>query len=204
MRSKGKIASWNDEKGFGFITPLAGGRQVFIHIKAFGNRSRRPEINDVVTYSMSSDKQGRPCAAHATLAGDKLQPRAARERSILAIVFALSFLGAVGVSIVTGRTPGVIGAAYGLLSLVTFMAYALDKSAAQRNAWRTPESTLHLLALGGGWPGGLIAQQMLRHKSKKGSFRIAFWITVLINCAALLWLHTESGRGVLAGLGNLA
>ena len=27
MRSKGKIASWNDDKGYGFITPLTGGKQ---------------------------------------------------------------------------------------------------------------------------------------------------------------------------------
>ena len=81
MRSKGKIASWNDDKGFGFITPLAGGKQVFIHVSAFGNRNRRPEINDVVTYALSTDKQGRPCAANATLAGDKLKEKKAKESS---------------------------------------------------------------------------------------------------------------------------
>jgi hypothetical protein len=33
MRIKGKIATWNDEKGFWFIAPNAGGKQIFIHIK---------------------------------------------------------------------------------------------------------------------------------------------------------------------------
>lgn len=44
------------------------------------------------------------------------------------------------------------------------------------------------------WAGALIAQQTLRHKSKETSFRTVFWITVLINCEALAWLHTESGQ----------
>jgi cold shock CspA family protein len=49
MCSKGKIAKWNDDKGFGFIAPFDCGLQVFIHVKAFGNRDRRPEVGDVVT-----------------------------------------------------------------------------------------------------------------------------------------------------------
>ncbi len=69
MRAKGKVTSWNEEKGFGFITPGAGGKQVFVHIKAFNNRNRRPEINQIVTYAVSIDKQGRPCAVKAILAG---------------------------------------------------------------------------------------------------------------------------------------
>lgn len=39
MRTKGKITFWNDEKGYGFITPSAGLKQVFVHIRAFSNRS---------------------------------------------------------------------------------------------------------------------------------------------------------------------
>jgi len=197
MRSKGKIASWNDDKGFGFVAPLAGGKQVFIHVKAFSDRNRRPEINDVVTYAMSRDKQGRPCAASATLAGDKLKEKATQKSSTPTILFAVLFLCAVGVSVMTGRLPAMIIIAYVTLSLFTFIAYALDKSAAQRGAWRTSESALHMLSLIGGWPGAVIAQQTLRHKSKKASFRIVLWATVLMNCAALVWLHTESGQAVL-------
>jgi uncharacterized membrane protein YsdA (DUF1294 family)/cold shock CspA family protein len=194
MRNKGRITTWNDEKGFGFITPLAGGKQVFIHIKAFANRNRRPAVNDVVSFALATDNRGRPCAAKATLAGDRVEKQGPRRSSAASIVFALLFLVAVGVSVMAGGLPIAIGIAYAALSLVTFVAYALDKFAAQRGAWRTPESTLHLLGLAGGWPGALIAQQTLRHKSKKTSFRAIFWATVSINCAALVWLHTESGR----------
>jgi uncharacterized membrane protein YsdA (DUF1294 family) len=75
--------------------------------------------------------------------------------------------------------------------------YALDKSAAKNGAWRTQESTLHLLSLAGGWPGALIAQQKLRHKSKKQTFRAVFWVTVLLNCGAFAWLFTPNGSATI-------
>jgi len=45
------------------------------------------------------------------------------------------------------------------LSLLSYLMYWLDKEAAQSGAQRTPESTLHLVDLLGGWPGALVAQQ---------------------------------------------
>jgi len=72
-----------------------------------------------------------------------------------------------------------------LLNGATFFAYALDKSAAQRRTWRTPEQTLHLLALLGGWPAAWWAQQWLRHKSRKQSFRATYWGTVALHVAGL-------------------
>jgi len=200
VRTKGKITAWNDEKGFGFITPLAGGNQIFIHISAFGNRNRRPEVNDVVTYSVSADKQGRPCAANATLAGDKPIKRAPNKPGKTAILFAVVFMAAIGVSAVTGKLSRMLLIGYAALSLVTFGAYWFDKSAARRGAWRTSEGMLLFLGLAGGWPGALIAQQLLRHKSKKTSFRTVFWITVLVNCAVLAWLHSDGGRAAVQGL----
>jgi uncharacterized membrane protein YsdA (DUF1294 family)/cold shock CspA family protein len=200
VRTKGKITSWNDDKGYGFITPIAGGKQIFIHVSALHNRYRRPELNEVVTYSVSSDKQGRPCAANATLAGDKLVKRGPKKRSKAAILFALLFLGAIGVSVVKGYLSNALLIGYVALSLVTFVAYALDKLAARRGAWRISESALLLFGVAGGWPGGLIAQQTLRHKSRKTSFRIAFWITVLINFAALAWLHADKAKAIWQSL----
>ena len=82
---------------------------------------------------------------------------------------------------------------YAGVSLVTFIVYAIDKKAAQRGAWRIPEAHLHLLALMGGWPGALIAQQALHHKTVKQPFRFIFWITVVLNVAILIWGHTTDG-----------
>ncbi|VUX55545.1 putative cold-shock protein [uncultured Woeseiaceae bacterium] len=194
MRSKGTISSWNDDKDFGFICPQAGGKTVFVHINEFSHRSYCPKVNDIVTYALSKDKQGRPCAVDAAIAGAKLKKKATRKSKASSILFAHVFLGAVAISAVTGHLPIVIVITYAALSLISFVAYAIDKSAARRGAWRTKEGTLHILGLTGGWPGALIAQQTLRHKTKKTSFRAVFWVTILANCVALAWLHTEGGR----------
>lgn len=199
MRTKGKLASWNEEKGFGFITPMTGGKQIFIHIKAFSNRNRRPVVGQIVTYTQSSDKQGRPQAIKATLTGDRL-PEKKRSNGYLSIIVAISFLIIVGISVFSTKIPLHILALYMAASLLTFIMYAFDKSAAQNGVWRTQESTLHLLSLAGGWPGALIAQQKLRHKTQKQTFRSIFWVTVLLNCGAFAWLFTPNGAATLQSL----
>ena len=76
---------------------------------------------------------------------------------------------------------------YFAASSITFIVYAWDKSAAKNGRWRIQECTLHLLSLAGGWPGALVAQKVLHHKSTKQSFQFTFWGTVVINCGALGW-----------------
>ena len=97
------------------------------------------------------------------------------------------FLAGVCGAAVRGWLPPAVPIVYGAASVTAAIVYAADKSAARRNQWRTPERTLHLLALVGGWPGALVAQTVFRHKSRKTSFRIVFWTTVALNCAALAW-----------------
>jgi uncharacterized membrane protein YsdA (DUF1294 family)/cold shock CspA family protein len=200
MRTKGKITFWNGEKGYGFITPSAGSKQVFVHVRAFSNRSRRPEINQFVTFSLSTDKQGRPCAVRVTMAGEQMPNEIKRNDSFLLIAGAALFLVIVGLSVLAANIPPLILAIYMIMSLLTFAIYAGDKSAAQKGTWRTQESILHFLSLAGGWPGALIAQQTLRHKSKKTSFRFVFWLTVFLNCCVFLWLFTPSGAAILGSL----
>ncbi|MRW88758.1 DUF1294 domain-containing protein [Duganella sp. FT80W] len=83
-----------------------------------------------------------------------------------------------------------LAAAYGIASLLCFIAYAIDKSAARRGERRIPERTLLLLGLCCGWPGGLLAQRLLRHKTIKTSFQLTYWSSVALNLAALWWLCT--------------
>jgi len=74
---------------------------------------------------------------------------------------------------------------YLAISLVTFVAYGIDKAAAVREDRRIPELILHLFSLFGGWAGALIAQQLFCHKTIKVPFRVIFWITVIANCGIL-------------------
>ena len=84
------------------------------------------------------------------------------------------------------QVPLPVGAAYLALSLWSFLLYALDKSAARAGGRRIRERTLHVLALLGGWPGAILAQQALRHKSSKAAFRSVFWGTVVLNVGAFI------------------
>jgi len=100
-------------------------------------------------------------------------------------------------SVLSGKLPFTVLVLYLAASVITFGAYAFDKSAARNDQWRTQESTLHFLALVGGWPGALAAQRLLRHKSKKQSFQFVFWATIVFNFSALGWLFTPSGTEAL-------
>ena len=94
--------------------------------------------------------------------------------------------------------PWTLVGLYAAASFVTFMVYGFDKSAARNDRWRPSESRLHLLALLCGWPGALLAQGLLRHKSSKASFQLVFWITVVLNCGLLAWLLSSAGAPLRA------
>jgi uncharacterized membrane protein YsdA (DUF1294 family) len=113
------------------------------------------------------------------------------ERGVPAATAAsLIFLASLGVLAVVRVLPVFVMVASVLMSLFAFALYRADKSAAIQGTRRTPESTLQVVSLLGGWPGALIAQRVYRHKTRKQPFQKLFWITVLTNCAALIWMAT--------------
>ncbi|TXK59747.1 DUF1294 domain-containing protein [Alkalisalibacterium limincola] len=197
MRLAGRITDWNDEKGFGFVVPNGGGDRAFVHVNEFQRGSKRPVAGDLISYASVLDRRGRLNAKQVRHAGQKIAvprppsrvPRAALGGAALVFAAVLAFVGVV---------PFLLAAGIATLSFLAYFMYWLDKSAAQRRAQRTPESTLHLVSLLGGWPGALIAQQQFRHKTIKQPFQSVFWGTVVLSVVALVWLVTSGVAAELA------
>jgi uncharacterized membrane protein YsdA (DUF1294 family)/cold shock CspA family protein len=201
MRYQGKIINWKDDQGFGFIAPSGGGKDIFVHIKSFSTRQRRPVGNEIVTYELKTDDKGRSQAVSVAFNGEGM-PSISSVRPNLSFFLAIAFLVFVAASVFAGKLPLAVLWCYFVASIVAFIAYTLDKSAAKNHKWRTRESTLHFIALIGGWPGALAAQRLLNHKSKKQSFQIVFWATVIFNCGALGWLISPLGSKDLHSILN--
>ena len=70
-------------------------------------------------------------------------------------------------------------------SSAAMVVYGVDKHRAAHGRTRTPERTLHTLGLLGGWPGGLLAMRLFKHKRRKAAFVRAFWLTVVGHLAVV-------------------
>ena len=201
MRFQGQVIEWRDAQGFGFIRTNGSDDRIFLHIKDFATGKRKPSLGIQVTFELAKDDRGRPRAERVRYAKRiSLAPKS--ERSGFPWISPL-FLCGLLLAGVFGRVPLGLSGVYLLVSSFTFLAYWSDKSAAKSGRWRTPESTLHLFSLAGGWPGAIVAQHLLRHKSVKQPFRTMYWVTVVLNIGVLLWIITSPGahdlRNILGG-----
>lgn len=204
MRYQGKITEWRDEQGFGFITQNGDAQRHFLHIKSFSRRGRRPVLNDVVTYTLGTDRKGRANAENVEFADQKARKITVRRETTLPLYFALAFMVLIAALTSLGYLPKKILCFYVVVSVFTWFVYMFDKEAARKTGQRRrPEKTLHLLSLVGGWPGALLAQRMFRHKSSKQSFQQTYWVTVICHCCVLGWLLSPYGQPVRAVLNTI-
>jgi uncharacterized membrane protein YsdA (DUF1294 family)/cold shock CspA family protein len=209
MQFTGTIQSWQDDWGFGFIEPAQGGQAVFVHIKSFTSRGgSRPQVGQRVTFEVELNAQSKKRAKNVAVVRAATASAVPRQRQRqrraadspaqwgTASLFALPAFLLVYVAVaIIWRVPGWVAALYAGASVVCALVYAIDKSAAVAGRWRVSESTLHTLSLVGGWPGALVAQQVLRHKSNKATFRAVFWGTVVANVAGFVAIHSPWGAG---------
>ena len=170
--------------------PASGASRVFAHISAFP-AGPRPVSGIEVTYREVRDGHNRLRAVDVRRAGGSHSGRSVATGTPLAVTTAAVFFALLGGLLFVGAVPIWVVAGYVLFSVVAFGMYGADKSAAVRGAWRTSESTLHAIALLGGWPGALVARQVFRHKTTKQPFRTILWGTVVTNCAALVWFASQ-------------
>lgn len=195
MRFEGTVKSWNEDRAFGFIAADQGGQEIFLHITAFPARSGQPPLNQRVSFEVELNREGKKRATNVRLVSPvRITRSRAGNRSAEwggATLFTVpAFILIYLLVAILWRVPHLVAAAYLVLSVVCFITYAADKSAAQTGRWRTKESSLLMLGLIGGWPGGVLAQQLLHHKSTKASFRSAFWSTVVVNVGAFVALSS--------------
>ena len=169
----GRLVEWNAEKRYGFLQ--AGRLRIFLHIRDFAERHKPPAVGDRITFIVGQDAQGRTCAKQAVHVNDGGRLTVA-SLLVLAGLLVLPIL-ALWHWRVDWRWAGGIGAT---MTLLAYVAYAVDKRKAREKEWRRSELDLHLLALLGGWPGAFLAQRRLRHKCSKVKFQFWFWLIVVL------------------------
>lgn len=194
-RQNGELVQWNDERGFGFIAGDDGERR-FVHISDIGRIATRPRAGDRVSFTVGRGSDGRLAAKSVKIAGaNPLNPEAKRRGAPLPAA-TTSSIGVRGVSAAVivllafadhllGRAPVWLPIAYLVLGVVSILVYWFDKSAAEAERWRVRETSLHVIDAIGGIAGGLIAQQLLRHKTSKQSFIVATALIAIGHVAVL-------------------
>ena len=193
MRLQGRLSDWDDQRGFGYITPNGGGERAWMHISAWQARGTRPANGDLLTYQVKTNPKGQPTAQAVKPARSSARPRNSVHKAqagkgsqawrVIGGLFALTALATAGA---VSLLPWWLAASALGLNLLTWAAYGLDKRAAGQGQRRTPEATLQWMGLLGGWPAALIAQGQFRHKTSKSSFQALFWVCVVLNLLALL------------------
>jgi uncharacterized membrane protein YsdA (DUF1294 family)/cold shock CspA family protein len=171
-QQKGNLVRWDNLKGYGFIRPHLGDGEVFLHIKALPHYQRRPRVDDVLVYAPQLDERGR----YYTLTA-KIKGLAWSRFTLFSAGFAV--LLAIYIWLVLWQIlPLHPIAIYAAMSLATIWVYGHDKQAAQAGKKRTSEKKLHILEAMGGWPGALLAQFFYRHKLRKISYLLVFYLIV--------------------------
>lgn len=175
-------------------------KRCFYSHKIFYPKQKRPIGNELVTYEVLTGVNGRLSAQQVRYVGEINNRPVTIGKSVYPIYFTIIFLALMCLAVYLNTLPLFILAIYAITSLVTFILYWTDKRAAKKNLQRTPEKTLQLLSLLGGWPGGLFAQRVFRHKSVKQSFQFTYWTTVLMNIAILFVIASPAARRLLSKL----
>ncbi|QKJ67240.1 DUF1294 domain-containing protein [Deefgea piscis] len=189
----GKLRQW--KKDFGFIE-IANGERYFVHISTLKRGGiHQPRIGDTIFFTVGKDKQGRSRAQMAASSAEQLAKNQARREAKAVEAKASRFdwvdylaMGLLPITLlllVWSPLRWVLLSLFVVMSAASFALYALDKKQAARGAWRIPEAVLHFIATLGGWPGAWAAQQVYRHKTQKGIFRVMFCLSMLINLVGL-------------------
>lgn len=212
---KGVIETWKRDEGYGFIQPNGGGKDYFFHKSAL-NSDHAPAVGQRVSFTAGRDAKGRLRAENITIESGRSRAKPVGKRpegglglpdfdglgladigTSRLLIFLIPFL------ITAIAQAWVFLGIYVITSLVGFVLIMQDKRFAQHDMWRIPESTLHVLELVGGWPGSGIAQQIFRHKTRKTSYQVTFWVIAVVHLVVgfdLLLFDLQLSQALLSSL----
>ncbi|MEK7951428.1 DUF1294 domain-containing protein [Luteolibacter soli] len=171
---KGRLAQWEDARGFGWVQ--AEGLRIFAHIRDFERGQPRPVAGDEVTFTTGVDVQGRACAKRVRLVRTTGRIGVGAWL-LLAALLVLPLFSTEYLPLPKWEVPTVMAVA----SAVAWICYRSDKRRAESRQWRIKEARLHLIELLGGWPGAFLAQRRFRHKTRKVSFQFIFISIVILH-----------------------
>jgi uncharacterized membrane protein YsdA (DUF1294 family)/cold shock CspA family protein len=193
----GRVSQWDAAKGLGFVLSDKGGERLLLRRADLSGRlrNREPQPGEAVRFEPGgAPGQRRALQVHSLApapvpAGQSAPPPrpssgAGSNRLLVIPAFAL-LLGALHLNTPLPRPVPLL---YGALSMALFIIYGLDKWAARKGSARVAETSLHLVALLGGWPGALLGQQIFRHKTGKPLFLRLTWAMVALNLSLLVAL----------------
>jgi len=220
---KGIIERWDDQKGFGFISIDQGKKVFFhisavrgayrpqqgqvVMFQLGKDEQGRPTATHVRSDILTIDnpkirvkpkvKTIQPVTAQsATARSDRHKQKfRLRESTIswryLMPLLILPILGVIDLAKNYQAPWGIL--VYVVSSAFAYYFYWDDKRRAKLGEWRIPEANLHFWAMIGGWPGAFIAQQQFRHKTKKLSFLLVFWLIVIAHQVVWFdWLFMDA------------
>lgn len=58
-RTHGTLSKWNDDRGFGFISPAQGGGEIFVHVSSFPRDGTRPRLNELISFETQAGPDGK-------------------------------------------------------------------------------------------------------------------------------------------------
>jgi len=202
MRDQGRLIEWFDDQGYGFIQPsdLTKDR-VFLHIKSFIKPGPRPIVGCALEYTVVIDEKARYKAIEvAYLKAYQIQHIQQAKKSIqkqnttltntvkIMQILCIAYILVIAGLTILGFLQGIFLLILCIINGLTYWCYAQDKEAAQLGGKRMSEQFLHILSFIGGWPAAWLAQQKLRHKTKKQPFQRIYFCTIAFNILLIIWL----------------
>ena len=210
MRRSGELVQWNNRGGYGFVRDAVG-RDFYVHISALRKGQSRPHPGDRLSFEVATGRKGRLAATNVTVCAaaprirtlddiKRVPAHLSRYRIGLRVAIATLMAVLIVLAITSRRAPLWLGAIYALMGLGSALLYRFDKLYALNGRWRVNEVNMHVVDLLFGIVGGLVGQEIYRHKTIKPRFVASTWAIALAHVLGLAALDLGWVSAALPGV----